>query len=443
MRSCTGRRADRINTATLALAQSREHDWLEASLPEYSDADALARDGERLPQDIGTRPFVADPVAGARLLAIALRRARASATYRYRLKPGAAMEWLAIAPSDWLTVSDPEHGFADHQVMVTRTGVNEDWSVTLDLVEQPDGVYADTLVLPPLKPRAITFPTIQTVPAVTSLLAVYTYDIARDGTVVWHIDVIWDYAPYQTRIRVTDGNEVLVTEASISGTAQRFTVDTPGTYNVSAYHVTLDGFSSPSAETTVTFSWSDVPMPAPVIISSEQYGTQLQLVAMPVVNRDVTGIEVRYTREEIDGVSDLAAIDEAGWLTAARADVALVAPINSDQPIVGNVLIPSTGRYRMFCRLFNRVGNYSPITEIGYKVFVIPAVETLTPQQWPLPISGGRRAHRKAGHGPTMTSRRRSSGPTSSRCPRPTARTTKRKRLTWVPHRMSRLTARP
>ena len=67
---------DRINTATMSLAQSREHDWLEASLPELEDSDAVARDGETRAEDLGSRAFIADPIAGGRLLAILLRRAR-------------------------------------------------------------------------------------------------------------------------------------------------------------------------------------------------------------------------------------------------------------------------------------------------------------------------------------------------------------------------------
>ena len=72
---------DRINAAAMSLAQSREHDWLEASLPEFNDTDAQTRDGGRLPKDLGTRAFVADPIAGGRLLATQIRRARASATF--------------------------------------------------------------------------------------------------------------------------------------------------------------------------------------------------------------------------------------------------------------------------------------------------------------------------------------------------------------------------
>ena len=282
---------DRINAATVSLAQSREHDWLEASLPEFNDTEAESRDGERLPQDLGTRAFVADPIAGGRLLAIQIRRARASATFTYRVKPGPNMEWLAVQPSDWVRITDPEHGLEYFQAMVSRTVVNEDWSVTLDLVAQPNGVYADTLVLPPLKPRAISIPRPRQIPAVTGLSASHAFVVSRDGTVVWHIDVAWDDAPYHTRLRVTDEDENLQIEARADGTSQRFTVDGPSTYTVTAVHVSLAGFASPPASTTVTFDWTDVPVPAPVVMSSEQHGTQLHVVVKAIANRDVEGLE--------------------------------------------------------------------------------------------------------------------------------------------------------
>ena len=382
---------DRINAAVMTLAQSREHDWLEASIPEFEDAAAVARDGEVLAEDLGGRAFVADPIAAGRLLAIQLRRARASAVYTYTLKPGAALEWLAILPSDWVTITDPEHGLEQFPAVVAKKTVNDDWSVTLDLSEQPDGVYADTLVLPPLKPRQIDIPGPELVPAVTGLAAASSYVVAQDGTVVWHIDVSWDDALYHTRLRVTDGDDTiaealrtLVAEAGVDGTSQRFTVDTPGTYTVRAYHVTLAGFASASATATLTFDWTDVPVPAPVIISAEQYGLLLQIVALAVANRDVSGIEVRYTSGAIDGTDALDAINADGWADANRAGASLVAQISTTEPIVADVVIPSTGRYRLFARLFNTVGNFGPVVEIGYKIFEVPAIETLSPQQWPL-----------------------------------------------------------
>lgn len=375
---------DRINAATVSLAQSREHDWLEASLPELTDEAGLRRDGERLAKDLGTRALVADPVAAGRLLAIALRRARANATFTYRLKPGPALEWLSLRPSDRVQITDPEHGLEDFPALVERVVVNPDWSATLDLSEHPGDLYADTLVLPTLKPRTIAIPRRREVPPVTGLAAREGFIVSRDGTVVWHIDVRWDTTPWPVRLVVENADGILHTEARADGTAQRVIVDGPGTWTVSALHVTSDGFASPAETVTLTFGWDRVPVPTPVVLSAEIYGSLLQIVAAPIVNRDVAGLELRYRRGPLDGTTALAIIDDAGWLGAPRADVALAAPLSGDQPLVANALIPRTGRYRLFVRLFNRLGSYGPIVELGYKRMVIPVAETINLQEWPL-----------------------------------------------------------
>ena len=453
---------DRINAVTVSLSQSREHDWLEASLTEFIDEGAMKRDAETLamsesdtntvavgtdgavsftgnapdvsnlgdahnlaliidgqwyavsaasgtltasapplesiaataqwrlvrrvflPSDLGKRAFVADPIAGGRLLAIALRRARASAAFTYRVKPGTTLERLTVKPGDWLLVTDPEHGLENFQALVIRTVVNEDWSVTLDLTEQPRGVYADTLVLPPLKPRAIEIPQPRQVPQVTGLAVSYSFAVTNDGAVIWHVDVLWDESAYQTRLQVTDEAGDMQTDSRVDGTSQRIMVHGPSTYMVTAYHINTDGFASQPVTAQITFDWSDVPVPPPVILSAEHYGPTLQIVAAPIANRDVTGIEVRYSRGPLDGTESLDEIDEDGWMDAPVADVVLVNPGDTDQPIVANAVIPVTGRYRLFVRLFNRAGNYGPIVEIGTMRLVVPAFETINPQAWPL-----------------------------------------------------------
>ncbi len=378
---------ERVNAATVALSQSREHDWLKFGLPELKDDAAITRDGEKRSKDLGERAFVADPMAAGRLLAIQLRRARAYATYKYRVRRANDIGYyLSVVPGDWMTVTDAARKLDELQVLVVSATVEPDWSVTFDVIYQPDGIYDDTLVLPGLKGTPVSIPSIRVVSAPTNLTAASSFLISRDGRAVWHIDVSWDDTPHVTRIYIksSDQSDDQVVESSISGTTQRFTVDSPGTYVISAYNINRADFASAATETTITFGWADVPMPAPIIIASEQYGVSLHLVANAITHRDVAGIEVRYTRGEITGTGNLAAITESGWLAAARADVALVAPIAGNQPLVANIIVPSTGRYRLFCRLFNHVGNYGPITEIGYKRIVIPAIETISPQQWPL-----------------------------------------------------------
>ena len=139
---------DRVNAVTMRLQQSREHEWGNLVLPEYRDTAAITRDGERLFRDLGVRRFVVDPIAGARLLAIFMRRTRAAAVYTYTVRPGDDFGWLEVAPGDLIAVNDTENGITLQTAMVTSMRVGEDWEVTLTLQEHPSGIYADTLVLP-------------------------------------------------------------------------------------------------------------------------------------------------------------------------------------------------------------------------------------------------------------------------------------------------------
>ena len=289
---------DRINAAQMAISQSREHDWLELTLPEIQDSDAQERDGEYLPQDLGTRPFVADPIAAGRLMTIALRRARANAIFTYTLRAGDDMEWLSIVPGDWLNINDPENGLIGFQVMVLSVELHPDWSTTLTMIEQPNGVYADSLVLPPLKPRDIREINTRLVPPVEELEVSHGHTESRDGSFTWYLDISWAYTPFETRIIVDDLNkpadDLLVYDHRTGDSEARIVVDTPSRFRITAIHISNEIYSSTPVITEVEFNWSGVEVTIPVIISTEQYGSLLQIVAQPVTNRAVKALEVRY-----------------------------------------------------------------------------------------------------------------------------------------------------
>ena len=378
---------DRINAVQMALAQSREHDWLEFSLPEINDAAAQARDGIYLPQDLGKRAFVADPIAGGRLAAIALRRARASAVFTYTLKAGPNMQWLSISPGDWLRINDPEHGLLNFQVMVLRSELNPDWSVTLTMIEQPAGVYADTLVLPPLKPRPIVRPNTRVLPQVMNLALGFGHRESRDGSIIWFLTVTFDSSTYRTRLIVEDvsdtSNVLLTADVTTEDDTARIPVDTPSTYRVTAIHLALDGYASTPVEAEITFGWDGVPLPEPIIISDEQYGSILQVVALPVGNRALKALEIRYRVGDIDATDVLPEITEDNWEEADLAGRGFMDPASGTLPIVAEVALPITGRYRLYARFENNLGNYGPIQEIGYKLIKLPLLETVSDQYWP------------------------------------------------------------
>jgi len=242
---------DRINSATVTLSQSRDHDWLNYGVPEVVDQPALTRDGERLPVDFQTTPFVADPLTGARLLAIALRRARGSATFSYRVMPGDMFELFGLIPTDRVLVNDSNYGLVNFRAQIVATTINDDWSVTLSLIEDLDGVYADTFVLPALKPREIGVTNPRSVATVSNLALDETVEHQDDGTVLVTLDVSWTAKPIaetevQYRVQKTS-------QAAEAGWRSLFTesdsIEIPNvlvgvTYEVRAKHIYENGLAS-------------------------------------------------------------------------------------------------------------------------------------------------------------------------------------------------------
>lgn len=103
---------DRINAARMSLAQSRAHDYTELDIPELVDDPALARDGQKLSVDLGTRRFETNPVAAVSKLALQLRRARSSALYDdLVLKPG-DFRYINAPIGSIATINDSELGLS-------------------------------------------------------------------------------------------------------------------------------------------------------------------------------------------------------------------------------------------------------------------------------------------------------------------------------------------
>ncbi len=80
--------SDRVNAVNFRLGQSKLHDYLPHDIEEIKDDTNIARDGRKLPRDLGQNRLVSNPYTAARLMAIALRRARATATYSYQGRTG-------------------------------------------------------------------------------------------------------------------------------------------------------------------------------------------------------------------------------------------------------------------------------------------------------------------------------------------------------------------
>ncbi len=129
----------------------------------------------------------------------------------------------------------------------------------------------------------------------------------------------------------------------------------------------------------MTASYEDIPVPLPVVLDARQIGNVLWIAIQGVPNRDIVGLDVRYTI----GV-DAGEIELADWDDAELMDVSVVIPrANSDDPIIGTAVLPGTGTFRLFVRMENVVGNLSDIQEIGFFVIELLASNSETYQGWP------------------------------------------------------------
>lgn len=178
---------ERINAATMVIPQSGSHDWLPFEVPEVTDSTAMVKDGEKRSRSLGSRSFLSDPIAALRILNIQLKRARASAGYRFRIMPGPAFEAFRWLPTDRIRLTSEELGLKDKLVEIGAMTIEPDWSIIVLLSDAPDGLYNSELIDPPLLPKKLTVPT-RTAPAaaeaVNEFLPQVNGDIGDDATFV-------------------------------------------------------------------------------------------------------------------------------------------------------------------------------------------------------------------------------------------------------------------
>ncbi len=203
---------ERVNAVNTEILQSREHEWTSLSLPEYVDAAALTRDGHKRPAQVRLE-YVVDPIAAGRLQATNLRRQRESLRVQFTIMPGESFEHMEYVPTEVVKLTSSELGLTEQLMEVERVEYREDWSVNLTLREVLDGTYADTLVLPPLKPRAISLPDESAVPDVEGLAADEVAEKGRGGKILIQLHVSWTAAA----VRET---EVEVREKPADGAAE-------------------------------------------------------------------------------------------------------------------------------------------------------------------------------------------------------------------------------
>ena len=375
---------DRFNAATMSIAQSRSHGWLQYSLPELENTAAIASDGLKISEHLGTNAFIADPITAHRMLAIALRRITATLTATYTLKAGENLRNFQLRPTDWVRVNDPENGFVNETFFVSRVVIDELSRVLVDLVQQPSGVYEDSIRVPEDNDPNIQFPITMRVPAPTGFTVSSAPVPAQDGPIAWRITGEWDASTFDARMEViSDSTGAIITNTSFRDNQASVDVPTPDTYRVVLRHVSRDGRASNSVTRLLTINSQEIEVPRLVLAGSELVNNVLRITTRPVDARDIAGIDVRFQRTDVGSTQEIPVLTARQWEQAPIADAPVVSPLTGRIPIYANITLPTAGRYRIFARFVNNSGNYGPITDLFYFIFEPPITGSESFQAWP------------------------------------------------------------
>ena len=194
----------RGNTFTMQLRQSAQHSYTAQPVKDFVDTQARDRDGRQYTIDLGVARFVNDKIQAARIMAIiAKETARATAAFGYRVKPGPNFERLAWKGGDHLLLTDPGLGFTDKEVVIQKISLDKNLSVVLELSEFDANTYDDTLVLPNLQARDLTFGDHTIPPVPTNIIADVLARRQKDGTASLFMQFSWDER-HPTRVESTN-----------------------------------------------------------------------------------------------------------------------------------------------------------------------------------------------------------------------------------------------
>ena len=372
--------SQRANRLVARISQDAERDYIAAEVAPVTSSSGESFDGERLPEDVGTLLFVNRENAARRLMAVALRQARAGLRLDVVVRPGDNYEFLTLVPGDKVTVTLPELGFASADFQVVRTETAQDWSCRLQLQEWPSGLFDERVVDVVHAPRHIVIP--DAVPAVAGMAFAKFSAVADDGSLTVGVRASWTESPLETRLLAESGATVL--RAREYDNAHEFAELFVGSWQFTYFHVDLEGRSGPSASQTVEILRADLPAPpAPQVASYRQVGRRL-VVVFSALSPDASGVELRALASLVGSSTPLAAVtDEAGWAGAQKFDELPALASRVGQSTVIAFRIPSSGRHRVFARAVSRAGRYSQIVEVGVVTLVLPAAEEHTLEAWP------------------------------------------------------------
>ena len=370
--------SDRTNACTLTLTQSKFHDFNEYAVPEIVDEEQLKRDDEKLARDLGRVFMVNSPAQAGRNLSTALRRSRAVMRADFRLSSGQNAKWLALKPTDIVTLTYLPQGFENQRFRVLGVIINEDWSVSVSLEENTDDVFNDNPVLGPIKGRSLRAPRLNQAPERIAADAVRVSIVPRvssDRTYHWKatVQVPNSALGFFARFEMGEGDDKIELNDNTLGASLQFDINAPQeNIKVTVWRVSRTGLRGPERTVKASPSYTDITIPAARKISWDPTATRLQIELSDPLTRSIAGAEFRASVANLGTSTALAAITDATWASASRLDAVAVL-LQPGQNSIYNVQFSKAGRYRIFARYVDSVGQLGPISEMGEVALAPPA----------------------------------------------------------------------
>ena len=275
---------DRVNKISLTLDQSKEHDWSETALLDYTDMSALGEDQELLEKDLGSAAFINSPIRAAAMQVTQLRRARAHQLYTLPLLlPSDDMtkldQMLDLKLLDVIQVTETtEHGFTDKLMRIAKVTESqaEGLSRIIECEEYNPNFYADTLQLPPKKPRVLAIAEPNYIFKPINLTVTSETEVQGDGAVLSFMVATWlhQLAGLEFQYRIVSADDSIDYQSRVSeGDSLRIQLP-PGTYEYRARHYsTIDNgiVSDWTDEATIVLEGDARALAAPSMLTAHAY----------------------------------------------------------------------------------------------------------------------------------------------------------------------------
>ena len=370
--------SSRANVVNMSLAQSAQHDYQPYSLPEKIDQVQLTRDGERHEKDLGRRLFTTSPSAADRLQETALQRSRAVGMITFQIHPGQNMKWLALKPTDSFRFTNAAMGFDAEWFEIVSVSIEEDMRITITAEETSLQKYADNPGLGEIPGRSLRVPRANELPtriALSDLIVRANARYSDDGAFFWRIYVQVPESSLGFHARCKMGDITLVNQDV--GNVIEFDIDHPlADITVDAWRVSRTGKVGQERSRTITPSYADVSLPTPARISWRATAGSLRIELSDPQVRAVAGADFRFKRIDLEDAGSPLPIDIARWFSEARFDSRTVL-LQPGQPALFHLNFNESGKYRIYARYVDSIGNAGPMAEMGEIALAAP-VSTIT-----------------------------------------------------------------